>query len=69
VKIRTTILALVGNLDLIHDLYFRGAVVASRYQVETRFYAPPHALGPWRRLGFPLSIAILITGLTVLSIH
>ena len=69
VKIRSAILALVGNLDLIDDLNLSCAVVTSRDQVKARLDTASYTFGPRWRFGLPLSITVLITGLTVLSIH
>jgi len=69
VEIRSTVLALVGSLDLIRDLNLRGAVVASCDQMETRLDAATRAPGARRRFGFPFAVTILIAGLTIFSIH
>jgi hypothetical protein len=68
-KVGPAVLALVVCLDLVYYLDLRGAVVAPRDEVETRLYAPAHALGSRGRLGFPLAVTVLVTGLTILSIH
>jgi hypothetical protein len=69
VKIGPTVFALVGCLNLIHYLDLGRAVVAPRDQVKARFHASTRTLWPWRRLGLPLTVTVLVAGLTILSIH
>jgi hypothetical protein len=68
-QVRAAIPALVRDLDSVGDLDLRGAIVAARDQVEARFDAPSGPLHPWRRFRFSLAVILLVTALTVLSIH
>ena len=49
-KIRITAAAFIRDLDLIHYLYLRGAVIASRNQVKLGFDSPTGSFLSGRRL-------------------
>ncbi len=68
-QIRITVLALIRNLDLIHYLDFRGAVIAARNLMKFGFDSAPGSLGAPRRLGLPFPILVHIAGLTIFPGH
>ena len=55
-KIRIAAAAFISNLDLIHHLYLRGAVIASRNQVKPGLDSPAGSFLSGRRLRLFLPI-------------
>src|SRR5687768_1375976 len=68
-QIGPAILAFVGKLNLVHHLDFHGAIAAPRDQVKACLNAARSSFWTWRRLEFPCSVLVLITGLSILSTH
>jgi hypothetical protein len=69
VQIRAAGLAFICNLNLLHHLDLCGAIVAACDQLKPRLDTTRGSLRPWRRFGPALTLEVLITGLTILSIH
>jgi hypothetical protein len=68
-QVSAAVFAAIRNLDLLGNLNFRGAVVASRNQMKSCFDTSSRPLLARRRLRPFLAIIILIPGLTILSAH
>jgi len=68
-KIRVAAVALFGNLDLIHQLYFRCAVIAPGNHMELGFDSSTRPFLARRRLRLFLPVRIHVTGLTIFSGH
>jgi len=69
VHVRSAVLALIGDLNLIHHLDFRRTVVAARHQDEFCLYASAGALGPRGWLWFSFPVTVHVTVLLILSRH
>lgn len=70
VQVRAAVPALGGHLDgFFENLDFGGAVVTTGDPVEFRFNSAACTLRTWRRFGSGFALPVLVSGLTVLSVH
>ncbi len=69
VQVRSAVLALIGDLNLIRHLDFRRTIVAARHQDEFCLYASTRAPGPRGWLWFSFAVTGHVTVLLILSRH